>query len=373
MTHVRPTHALSILQSPSMLEIFRVLIVVIISPTAAILLMALPMALTLGIIMPYIGVLVRYRANYSPKRLRGLTVAEGEIELEDTDSHISYFGMMQRVYRVEGWAGLYKGIIPSIIGSIISAVLLSPTLFLLPIPVFFWLGPWVILNGQRRAPGLALPVPILALLITPVQIIINRTITTPYKLATFSPSAALRVLLSAKERAQPLRLYFAPGVALAQVLESLVGAAMMLLPQLISRRIGFSVPHRLPALAVMAARLTLQRLGDAPAVSDPDTDADAPAVSDQDTDTGAPAGLDQNTDTDAPAVSDQDADTEAPPVYEKAVIDFRTQETPYTGLLACGIQIVREEDWRALFRAWWLTALVILLPMLVLFITPTDW
>ncbi|KAJ7510676.1 mitochondrial carrier domain-containing protein [Mycena galericulata] len=302
------------------------------------------MAAVFGITMPFVGVLVRYRANYTPKRLQGLTGADGD---DDTDSPISYFGMMKRVHRVEGWAGLYKGIMPSIIGSLVSAVILSP------LAIFFSLGHRVLPNGQvylSLSPGIALWTLsfalsiISALLIIPVQIIINRTITTPHKLAAFAPSAALRVLLSPAERAQPLRLYLTPGVALAQVLEGLVGPAIMVLYQLIGPSLW--ILHRLSGLAVslsviavatvlltplqvVATRLTLQRLGDAPDVLD--------AV--------------------------------APPAYEE-VMEFRTQEAPYTGLLDCGKQIVSEEGLRVLFRAWWLTALAMLLPVITPFVTP---
>jgi endo-1,4-beta-mannosidase len=61
--------------------------------------------------MPFVGVLVRYRANYTPKA--------GAVRLDDepglpgnltSDASLSYFGMMQRVYRIEGWGGLYKGL-----------------------------------------------------------------------------------------------------------------------------------------------------------------------------------------------------------------------------------------------------------------------
>lgn len=166
------------------------------------------------------------------------------------------------------------------------------------------------------------------------------TITTPHKLETFAPSAALRVLLSPAERAQPLRLYLAPGVALAVVLEGLVVPTLNLLYQLVGAPLFIS--HRYPALAaaltvvlvntvlltplkVMTTRLTIQRQGDAP---------DVPAM-------------------------------DAPPAYEEVVLEIRgTQEASYTGLLDCGAQIVREEGWRVLFRAWWITALAMSLAIL---------
>ncbi|KAJ6545346.1 hypothetical protein B0H19DRAFT_1380026 [Mycena capillaripes] len=66
----------------------------------------------------------RYRANYTPKRSIYLPDAdEGFYETRaETDS---YFGMMRRMHRLEGWAGLYKGIMPSIIATLIAMVALS--------------------------------------------------------------------------------------------------------------------------------------------------------------------------------------------------------------------------------------------------------
>jgi hypothetical protein len=61
--------------------------------------------------MPFVGVLVCYQENYTPKA--------GAVRLNDepglpgnltSDVSLSYFGMMKRVYRIEGWGGLYKGL-----------------------------------------------------------------------------------------------------------------------------------------------------------------------------------------------------------------------------------------------------------------------
>jgi hypothetical protein len=48
--------------------------------------------------MPFVGVLVRYRANYVPKRVR-LDAEDGVVN--ETGSDITYFGMMKRVHRIE--------------------------------------------------------------------------------------------------------------------------------------------------------------------------------------------------------------------------------------------------------------------------------
>jgi hypothetical protein len=143
-------------------------------------------------------------------------------------------------------------------------------------------------------------------------------------------------LLSPAERAQPVRLYFTPGVALSEVLQGLVSPTISILLQFVP---GLYLSHRLPLLVaalpvialatamltplqVMGTRLTLQRLDATPEVP---------------------------------------ADT-APPMYsEEEVMEFRTQQAPYTSLFNCGKQMMEEEGVRVLFRAWWVTPLFILL------------
>ncbi|KAJ6545350.1 hypothetical protein B0H19DRAFT_1266800 [Mycena capillaripes] len=294
----------------------------------------LPIALALGITMPFTGVLVRYRANYTPKRNIHLPDAD-EAFYETRAETDSYFGMMRRVHRLEGWAGLYKGIMPSIIATLIAMVALSP------FAIFMSMGHRVLPGGRVVMPtpsGLVLWILSFAMaviptiLVIPMLIITNRAITTPHKLDTFAPKAALQLLLSPAERAHPWKLYFAPGVGLSEFLQGLVSPTLTLILYFIP---GLYLSHHLPVLLavlpiialatlmltplqVMGARLTLQRL-------DPSSDVALAAEAD-------------------------------PPAYgEEEVMEFRTQEAPYTGLIDCARQMVAEEGWRALLRAWWVT------------------
>ncbi|KAJ6471150.1 hypothetical protein C8R47DRAFT_749892 [Mycena vitilis] len=297
----------------------------------------LPIALVLGMTMPFTGVLVRYRGNYTPKRGVRLVGEDGlGNESSETDS---YFGMMKRVHRLEGWAGLYKGFIPSIIATLITMVALSP------FAIFLSLGHKTLPNGRIVIPSptglvlwtLTFAVSVIpTLLVIPMQIITNRAITTPQKLDTFAPKAALHALLSPAELAQPWRLYFAPGVGLSEFLQGLVSPTLSVILQFVP---ALYISHRLPVLLaalpiialatvvltplqVMGTRLTLQRLNAAP---------------------------------------DIPLDT-TPPAYDaEEVMEFRTQQAPYTGLFDCGRQIVAEEGWRALFRAWWVTPALMVL------------
>jgi hypothetical protein len=70
------------------------------------------LVLILGIGMPFMGVLIRYRADYIPKA-GGVSLDNEDgvgVAPRSSEPATSYFGMMNRVYRIEGWAGLYKGI-----------------------------------------------------------------------------------------------------------------------------------------------------------------------------------------------------------------------------------------------------------------------
>ncbi|KAJ7633320.1 hypothetical protein DFH06DRAFT_1479594 [Mycena polygramma] len=327
-----------------MADVFMVLIAVAVGVFTTI----LSLALTFGITMPFVGVLVRYRANYVPKG--------GAVRLDDeagpgaaliSDSSLSYFGMMKRVHRIEGWAGLYKGLMPSITASLLIAVLF------VPVTVVLGMGHRAVPHGGVHLAPQAGPhfwtitfaasiLPVLLLI--PAQIIINRAITTPHKLAAFEPRTALRILLSPAERAQPLRLYLAPGVALALLLEGLIAPALSLLHQAArplprGAFLGGTLPVVLVATAlltpleVMLARLTLQRRGPEPA-----------------------------------------ATNDAAPVYTAtdSVMDFRTESgaVPYTGLVDCARKIVAEEGWVVLTRAWWLTAFGMLLSVGALVAVP---
>ncbi|KAJ6536361.1 hypothetical protein B0H19DRAFT_1183285 [Mycena capillaripes] len=311
---------------------------------------------------PFVGVLVRYRANYMPKggtvRLSSEDEA-GDTPPSDSEASLSYFGMMKRVYRIEGWAGLYKGLIPSIITGLIALVVHVPISLvrgLYPPQALGQIASEVI----RWTVGIVL-LTLPAVVLVPMQIIVNRTITTSYKLPAFSPRTALRIPLSPAERAQPLRLYLAPGVALAAALSALAIPAFLLVSDLTARSapgivIGSFIPTTLLLIAfmtplqVLAARLTLQRR---------ELESQMPASS------LSPAPH-LTTDTDAPDVA-------VPQTYNdfEPVMQFRSPgEAPYTSLLDCARKVVAEEGWGVLTRAWWLTAIGMLLPLVPLLVAP---
>ncbi|KAJ6468207.1 hypothetical protein C8R45DRAFT_1017919 [Mycena sanguinolenta] len=313
-------------------------------------------AFTIGI--PLVGVLIRYRANYTPKT--------GAVRLDDevapsvaprADASIGYFGMMKRVHRLEGWEGLYKGIMPSIITSLIADVVVAPfSVVLLQFtgpnsPPLSLLHRWVIGLGMSIIP---------TLLIFPMQIIVNRAITTPHKLPAFAPRIALRTLLSPAERAQPLRLYLAPGVGFSVVLEALILSSLSMGAQTIFppptswvRETIAWVPTIVlgtlltTPLEVLTARLTLQRrLGPPSLLNTPSAEILAAAAMDV-----------------VPVYSAEPVMEFRPVLTVGADAVGEEGEEPYTGLFDCARKIVAEEGWGVLARAWWLNVALLALTL----------
>ncbi|KAJ7055329.1 hypothetical protein C8F01DRAFT_1160206 [Mycena amicta] len=302
--------------------------------------MILPTALIFGITMPFVGTLVRYWGNYTPKQ--GSVRLDGAETTSTTESgNVGYFGMMKRVHKIEGWSGLYKGIMPSLVSTLIAMVAIAPAFALLAA------GHKMLPNGRVYIPPTAAWLSSLisyafsilpTMLLIPIEILINRAITTPHTLSSFAPTVALNTLLSPTERAAPLRLYLAPGVALSAFLPAVIlptinllwGLALVHLPRVFwnAPLVGVALPMilltsaLLTPLHVMHTKLTLQRQGEI-----------EPAV--------------------AEAVLPEDE-----------VMGFRTEEVPYTGLVDCARCVVNEEGWRVLFRAWWITPLGLGLPMI---------
>ncbi|KAJ6546723.1 hypothetical protein DFH09DRAFT_1320891 [Mycena vulgaris] len=323
---------------------------------AALLVRLSSMIITLGpvfaLTMPFVGVLVRYRANYTPKE--GVRLRDGDAQENLT---VSYFGMMKRVYRIEGWAGLYKGTMPSLITSLIAAYALVSITLILSLRdtrYFHWnahLPFYSPISMSIISSALTL-IPILLLI--PLQIITSRAITTRHRLAAFAPRTALRVLLSPAERAQPL-LYLTPGVAFTDLLAAPIGPALELMRRFAAPDLPYQVVAAFPlvfllaavavtSLQVMSARLTLQRRGPEPEPEREPAPEPAPEL--------------------APAPSTSASDDVA--LYTEDVMRFRAdaEVAPYTSLLDCAKTIVREEGLGVLFRAWWVTTVLMLLTLL---------
>ncbi|KZT41461.1 hypothetical protein SISSUDRAFT_1042814 [Sistotremastrum suecicum HHB10207 ss-3] len=298
------------------------------------------------IAVPLIGTLVRFRANYTPKGLQ--LDQEGGAEAHVGPVVTSYFAMLLRVKRIEGWQGLYKGSMPIMLGSAfltLFATLVMDTSFANPRS-----------PGRYNVPASGILellewTLVLTLLTIPFTIITNRAITTPRKLPWLNPLTSFHVLLTPTERARPWKLYTTPGFVVAQVLHILYGVVvlhgvrLLILPSLSDIQPGQEIPQNftplrlgiyvicvmisvivLCPLEVIATRLSLQRnhAGSAPVPTEEPEDG--------------VEFIGQNED----------------------VVGLRSEEDPYLGFVDCYKRIVNEEGVWVLYRAWWLTFLTAL-------------
>jgi len=300
------------------------------------------LALSLAVIVPLTGVLVRFRANYNPKGLQ--LDSEGVVQPPHTGPVVSFLGMFKRVYMLEGWAGLYKGFMPTFLSTmvIIAVMLLA-------------LGSFRSRHGPYNPPdtgvlGTLFYAIFMMLISLPVYIITYRSITTPYRLPFLGPLLSVRVLLTPTERRRPWVLYLTPGLMAAQIIH--IGYAVLvigsvrrlILPDLPETRIPKAkdfTPLRiglfllllimstaiLTPLEVISTRLAIQRNH---------SSAEYNSVA-------------QEEDGDAEPCADYGGAEE--------VIGLRSELDPYVGIVDCGRKIVSEEGWGALYRAWWLTML----------------
>ncbi|KAG0707328.1 mitochondrial carrier [Suillus ampliporus] len=301
------------------------------------------LGLSLAILVPLAGTLVRFRAHYNPKGLQ--LDSEGDVQPHTGPVVSSFFGMLRRVHRIEGWPGLYKGLMPTLCSTLVI------TFFLM-----IFLSDSNLRNGKYSAPDAGvvgmLFYSIFAMLVSLPQVIItNRAITTPHKLPYLNAIYSLRVLLTPTERQKPWILYLTPGLLAVQVAHiayvvlGLRSIRQLLLPELANAGmprteeispVKFTIflviallsTVILAPLEVIAIRISIQRNHAAPEFNSisQEEDGDAQEATEY-------AGADED------------------------VIGLRTEREPYIGLVDCAKRIVEEEGWSALYRAWWLTTL----------------
>jgi len=302
----------------------------------------LALIISLVVFVPLTGVLVRFRANYNPKGLQ-LDSDGGAVPYTGPVVR-SYFGMMIRVYRLEGVSGLYKGLMPTAISSFIVATI-----------VLLFIDTEHPRHGKYRAPEtgiLGTLIYSLGMLVLslPTAILTYRSITTPHKLSYFNLMPSLRLLLTPTERRRPWILYLTPGLLAAELIH--IGIIVLflgplrrvLLPELSQSGINrpkvslikltiyfiilcLSVAVLAP-LEVIATRLAIQRNHASAQYNSVSQEIDGDGD-----ETVEYAGTDED------------------------VIGLRSEGDPYLGLVDCAKRIVAEEGWMTLYRAWWITLL----------------
>jgi len=299
------------------------------------LLLLFSLALTLAIVVPLTGVLIRYRANYNPKGLQ--LDAEGGAQPYTGPIIQSYFTMLGRVYRIEGVQGLYRGLMPTTLS------VMAMTIFIL-----LFLDPVRPRHTAYRAPDVGvwgtLGYSIFTMLLSlPTVIITYRAITTPYKLSYYNALQAFRVLLTPAERRRPWILYLTPGLLAAQVLH--ISIVVLGLGPL--RRyfvLSLKEPATYPSAAIYAVIVALSSIILTPlevivtrlAIQRNHASAEYSSIS-----------------------QELEGNGENVPEYggDEDVMGLRSESDPYLGLVDCAKRMVDEEGWSSLYRAWWLTIL----------------
>jgi len=298
------------------------------------------LAISLFFVVPLTGVLVRFRANYTP---RGLALDNEGSAVPHTGPVVkSYFSMFKRVWQIEGFSGLYKGLMPTLLTTLTVSIIILTFLDTshrhgaYRTPVAGVLGTLFYSIGMM-------------ILSLPSAIITYRSITTPHKLPYFQPIKSLRVLLTPTEMRRPWIIYLTPGLLLAECshiayVTLILGPLHRLLvpintegpvayPEIspIKLSVYFAVvlvsTGILAPLEVIATRLAIQRNH---------------------------ASAEYNSVT-------QEVDGEAEEAEfagaEEDVIGLRNEAEPYSGLVDCAKSIINEEGLMALYRAWWITLL----------------
>jgi hypothetical protein len=299
------------------------------------LLLLLSLVLTIDIVVPLTGVLIRYRANYNPKGLQ--LDAEGGAQPYTGPIIRSYFTMLGRVYRIEGLQGFYKGTMPTTLS------VMAMTIFILLV-----LDPVKPRLTGYKAPDVGvwgtLVYSIFTMLLSlPTVILTYRAITTPYKLSYWNAMQAFRVLLTPTERRRPWILYLTPGLLAAQVLHISI-VVLFLGPLRRHFDLSFKEPATFLSAAAYAVIVALSTIILTPlevivtrlAIQRNHASAEYNSVS-----------------------QEVEGDGENVPEYggEEDVMGLRSEGDPYLGLVDCAKRMVDEEGWSSLYRAWWLTIL----------------
>jgi len=306
------------------------------------------------IAIPYTGILVRLRANHTPFGIR--TGVEDDNAAVHDPAVTSFFGMLKRVKRIEGWAGLYKGLMPTVVFS-----------FLLQVFAGSYQMAHVTSTSHATIGGI-----FLRMFCLPATIITNRAIVTPYKLRSFRPIESLQKLLTEKERKKPWVLYQTPGLVIAGMINVgyMTRVAMPIRGFLLNQAreqdelrflaviLVLYFGNEILTTAVMCPlqviliRLSIQRNH---ASVSPEVSAETQEV---------PAGSDVELNDEKAAVPVVAVNNEQDVEYagaEEDVVRLRDENDPYLNIVDCGRRIVAEEGWGALYRTWGIMVIMAIL------------
>jgi len=308
--------------------------------------------ITVWILIPVVGVVTRFRINYTPKGVGLGEAEEGDGQRLSQDMRVgpvvnSPLAMFIRVKRIEGYQGLYKGLMPLFLTAILQHIL-----------------SYIFISGGGTSPRYAISSRglwstiiwcfFIVVWSIPREILVNRAICTPHKLPWFAPRLALRTLFTSYERERPWRLYLTPGITLAQTLHVVYfftvvrGARSLFVPSFKPGLYGLAGAFTgfwsfigvvvymlflclsfivLCPLEVLAARLSVQKNH-----YKSENGVTVPVQEE------TPPGLEFSG-------------------VEEDVIGLRDEDQPYEGLWDTVKKVVEEEGWNTLYRAFYLTLL----------------
>ncbi|KAJ7678947.1 mitochondrial carrier [Mycena polygramma] len=287
--------------------------------------------------VPLNSIIVRYRAASHPKA----SIEDGSIPPAPT-----FIGMVKRVWRLQGFEGFTRGLMPTI-GATFLFTLMWP---------FGWFKAYLSPSLQDSShvslfSSLLWGLIYTMFLVTTYRYIISyltrRAITTPRKLDVLNAREALHILFSVHERKKPWAIYQIPGLLPALLLnfafshfilrplrslifpwtdsyppaEEAIRNVLLVLVTLLSTIV--SAP-----LELIVTRLALQRNY---------------------------GGLVFGEDSAAMNAAESGAVAVAPP--SSNALHLRSENDPYLGLIDCAKKIIAEEGWPVLYRMWFLTFL----------------
>ncbi|KAF8070495.1 hypothetical protein FPV67DRAFT_1412812 [Lyophyllum atratum] len=301
------------------------------------------LALSLAIIVPLTGVLVRFRANYNPKALR--LDPEGGAQAHTGPVIHSFFGMMTRVYTIEGWAGLYKGLMPTLLSTVIVTLL-----------ILTFLDAPTTRHGAYRAPEAGILGTLvyslgMMLISLPTAILTYRSITTPHKLPYLQLMHNLRILLTPTERRRPWILYLTPGLLAAEVLHiAMVVLFLGPLRRLLVPELSPNSEKRISDISIVKLSIYLVLVILSTAILTPLEVIATRLAIQRNHASSEYNSVSQEVDGDAEETAEFSG-------AEEDVIGLRSEADPYLGLVDCAKRIIDEEGWVSLYRAWWITLL----------------
>ncbi|KAK1226122.1 hypothetical protein PQX77_010910 [Marasmius sp. AFHP31] len=165
------------------------------------------------LVIPLAGAVVRYRASYNPKYAAASNAESGFTARPGTVLE-GVWSALQRSFRLEGWRGLYKGSMPTVLETLIIRGSLAFVKIHPAIPLVLIAAPQLTLTES------ILFVFFYSLIELPMSVFIIRAIITPYKLSWLNPLRSFITLLSAAERARPHIIYQTPGLFVATALRT---------------------------------------------------------------------------------------------------------------------------------------------------------